>query len=107
MPMNTAVREILPPNRMSCAAKYCRSNISRALRRGIAMISPVCSLRMAGGALAESSGGNISRTAAFIGMERSALHRKLKGLGIGGDGQRRADNAVATPAERSMGRGWR
>ncbi|MHB8529935.1 MAG: AAA-type ATPase lid domain-containing protein, partial [Caulobacteraceae bacterium] len=28
-------------------------------------------------------GGNISRTAAFIGMERSALHRKLKSLGIG------------------------
>ena len=27
--------------------------------------------------------GNISRTAAFIGMERSALHRKLKALGIG------------------------
>ena len=27
--------------------------------------------------------GNISRTAAFIGMERSALHRKLKLLGIG------------------------
>ena len=27
-------------------------------------------------------GGNISRTAAFIGMERSALHRKLKALGI-------------------------
>jgi two-component system nitrogen regulation response regulator NtrX len=26
--------------------------------------------------------GNISRTAAFIGMERSALHRKLKSLGI-------------------------
>ncbi|WP_343347474.1 sigma-54 dependent transcriptional regulator [Sphingomicrobium sp. XHP0239] len=26
--------------------------------------------------------GNISRTAAFIGMERSALHRKLKALGI-------------------------
>ena len=26
--------------------------------------------------------GNISRTAAFIGMERSALHRKLKILGI-------------------------
>ncbi len=26
-------------------------------------------------------GGNISRTAAFIGMERSALHRKLKSLG--------------------------
>ena len=27
--------------------------------------------------------GNISRTADFIGMERSALHRKLKSLGIG------------------------
>jgi two-component system nitrogen regulation response regulator NtrX len=27
-------------------------------------------------------GGNISRTATFIGMERSALHRKLKSLGI-------------------------
>ena len=26
--------------------------------------------------------GNISKTAAFIGMERSALHRKLKQLGI-------------------------
>lgn len=30
-------------------------------------------------------GGNISRTAEFIGMERSALHRKLKTLGVGGD----------------------
>jgi two-component system nitrogen regulation response regulator NtrX len=29
-------------------------------------------------------GGNISRTAEFVGMERSALHRKLKALGIGG-----------------------
>lgn len=27
-------------------------------------------------------GGNISRTANFVGMERSALHRKLKSLGI-------------------------
>ena len=26
--------------------------------------------------------GNISRTATFIGMERSELHRKLKALGI-------------------------
>jgi two-component system nitrogen regulation response regulator NtrX len=37
-------------------------------------------------------GGNISRTAAFIGMERSALHRKLKSLGVdapgrGGEGE--------------------
>jgi two-component system nitrogen regulation response regulator NtrX len=29
-------------------------------------------------------GGNISRTATFVGMERSALHRKLKALGVHG-----------------------
>jgi two-component system nitrogen regulation response regulator NtrX len=29
-------------------------------------------------------GGNISRTASFIGMERSALHRKLKSLSVEG-----------------------
>src|SRR5215472_13818356 len=40
-------------------------------------------------------GGNISRTAAFIGMERSALHRKLKSLGVGANGNagREAFNA--------------
>jgi two-component system nitrogen regulation response regulator NtrX len=31
-------------------------------------------------------GGNISRTASFVGMERSALHRKLKTLGLNNDG---------------------
>jgi two-component system nitrogen regulation response regulator NtrX len=36
-------------------------------------------------------GGNISRTAAFIGMERSALHRKLKALGV--NGQMRVESA--------------
>jgi len=36
-------------------------------------------------------GGNISRTAAFIGMERSALHRKLKALGV--NSQTRAESA--------------
>ena len=30
-------------------------------------------------------GGNISRTATFVGMERSALHRKLRSLGVGGE----------------------
>ncbi len=30
-------------------------------------------------------GGNISRTAGFVGMERSALHRKLKQLGVNTD----------------------
>lgn len=32
----------------------------------------------------ERFGGNISRTAEFVGMERSALHRKLKSLGVHG-----------------------
>ncbi len=31
----------------------------------------------------ERFGGNISKTAEFVGMERSALHRKLKSLGLG------------------------
>ncbi|MSO54146.1 MAG: sigma-54-dependent Fis family transcriptional regulator [Rhodospirillales bacterium] len=36
-------------------------------------------------------GGNVSRTAEFVGMERSALHRKLKLLGVGEDPKRRAE----------------
>ena len=38
-------------------------------------------------------GGNISRTAAFVGMERSALHRKLKSLGIQADEKSRGAGA--------------
>lgn len=42
-------------------------------------------------------GGNISRTAGFIGMERSALHRKLKSLGVsparGGEEDLEGDDA--------------
>ncbi|MBK8908932.1 MAG: sigma-54-dependent Fis family transcriptional regulator [Rhodospirillales bacterium] len=38
-------------------------------------------------------GGNISRTAAFVGMERSALHRKLKSLGIQTDEKVRGPGA--------------
>jgi two-component system nitrogen regulation response regulator NtrX len=30
-------------------------------------------------------GGNVSQTATFVGMERSALHRKLKALGVAND----------------------
>ncbi|MEE2761455.1 MAG: sigma-54 dependent transcriptional regulator [Pseudomonadota bacterium] len=37
-------------------------------------------------------GGNISRTAEFIGMERSALHRKLKSLGVQSEERIRAAN---------------
>ncbi len=35
-------------------------------------------------------GGNISRTANFVGMERSALHRKLKNLGVQNEDKHRA-----------------
>jgi two-component system nitrogen regulation response regulator NtrX len=38
-------------------------------------------------------GGNISRTATFIGMERSALHRKLKSLGVNSNGKEQQYNA--------------
>ena len=37
-------------------------------------------------------GGNISRTAAFVGMERSALHRKLKFLGVNAEDRAPAAN---------------
>ena len=36
-------------------------------------------------------GGNISKTATFVGMERSALHRKLKSLGVGSNGKVASD----------------
>jgi two-component system nitrogen regulation response regulator NtrX len=39
-------------------------------------------------------GGNISRTAEFVGMERSALHRKLRALGVSND-QRGSTAGVA------------
>jgi two-component system, NtrC family, nitrogen regulation response regulator NtrX len=38
------------------------------------------------GAQINRFGGNVSKTAEFVGMERSALHRKLKSLGLGGEG---------------------
>ena len=38
-------------------------------------------------------GGNISRTASFVGMERSALHRKIKSLGIIGNSSRETSAA--------------
>ena len=37
-------------------------------------------------------GGNISRTADFVGMERSALHRKLKSLGVTTEVRQSRDN---------------
>lgn len=35
-------------------------------------------------------GGNVSKTADFVGMERSALHRKLKSLGVSGKNTNKA-----------------
>jgi len=40
-------------------------------------------------------GGNISRTAEFVGMERSALHRKLKSLGVMPTARGERDDAAA------------
>ncbi len=37
-------------------------------------------------------GGNISKTAGFVGMERSALHRKLKSLGVVSSGKAGEDD---------------
>ena len=44
-------------------------------------------------------GGNISRTAAFVGMERSALHRKLKSLGVVTGAKGRGDEEEDGEAE--------
>jgi two-component system nitrogen regulation response regulator NtrX len=48
-------------------------------------------------------GGNISRTASFVGMERSALHRKLKLLGVqsGTVGNGQSGNGSTEDATRS------
>ncbi|MDO9708656.1 nitrogen assimilation response regulator NtrX [Paracraurococcus lichenis] len=43
-------------------------------------------------------GGNISRTANFVGMERSALHRKLKFLGVQAEDRAPAQAAAAAAA---------
>ncbi len=48
-------------------------------------------------------GGNISRTAEFVGMERSALHRKLRALGVssehrGGGGGSAASSGPTMPS---------
>jgi two-component system, NtrC family, nitrogen regulation response regulator NtrX len=50
-------------------------------------------------------GGNISRTANFVGMERSALHRKLKSLGVVGtskSGLRGMDHADEDENEEAL-----
>ncbi len=48
-------------------------------------------------------GGNISRTASFVGMERSALHRKLKSLGVVTTNKSGARVAQLEPSEDALG----
>ena len=48
-------------------------------------------------------GGNISRTAEFVGMERSALHRKLKSLGVVTSGKAGARNGDEDADEQAAG----
>jgi len=43
-------------------------------------------------------GGNISRTANFVGMERSALHRKLKFLGVQAEDRMGSSSSASTSA---------
>jgi len=53
-------------------------------------------------------GGNISRTAEFVGMDRAALHRKLKGLGVnapGRGGERGGDESAEDAADQAAGAG--
>ena len=52
-------------------------------------------------------GGNISRTASFIGMERSALHRKLKTLGISESDRAQAGKGGELVAEQAGEEAWR
>ena len=51
-------------------------------------------------------GGNISRAASFVHMERSALHRKLKALGIidGKEGRKRGGRKTRTRRIRKTAR---
>lgn len=50
-------------------------------------------------------GGNISKTAQFVGMERSALHRKLKSLNIGERGDDDVAHDNVSPLKKRASRG--
>ncbi len=60
MPTKAAVREMLPPKRVTCASRYSRSNISRASRSGRLMISLPLSHLTTDGAIAVISAGSMS-----------------------------------------------
>jgi len=46
-------------------------------------------------------GGNISKTARFVGMERSALHRKLRALGVH-EGRYQEDDLPTDPTNHEL-----
>jgi hypothetical protein len=60
MPTKVAVREMLPPKRVTWASRYSRSNTSRASRSGSCMISPPFSQRSTEGASSLTSLGSTS-----------------------------------------------
>src|SRR5215216_428253 len=60
MPTKAAVREMLPPNRVTWASRYSRSNTSRASRNGSVMISLPLSHLTTVGAMAVISFGSMS-----------------------------------------------
>src|SRR3981081_3802292 len=60
MPTKAAVREMLPPKRVTCANRYSRSNTSRASRKGKVMISLPLSHLTTVGAIAVISLGSMS-----------------------------------------------
>src|ERR1700719_1533722 len=60
IPTKAAVREILPPKRVTCASRYSRSKTSRASRRGKVMISLPLSHLTTVGAIAVISLGSMS-----------------------------------------------
>ena len=73
IPTKFAVFEIFPLNFFNWIVKYSFSNFSLAREK---FEKEYLTIQL------KKFNGNISKTANFVGMERSALHRKLKGLGI-------------------------
>ena len=75
MPMNSAVREILPPKRLICATRYSRSNTSRASRNGkLISFSPPAPFGVAG-TRAPISDGSISAVTSASGSPEARIIR--------------------------------
>ena len=77
MPMNSAVREILPQKRLSWATRYSRSNTSRASRSGrLISFSPRTPVGVAGTSVADSA-GSMSAVISPSGIARGQDHQPL------------------------------